>query len=255
MKLIADIEDALWKMFPTSKYRNVLFYIEKWHEVEGYNFNDYRENFVIYKDKNENIDLAKTLHSIEGETLIKIAIDLGVDTPDFIPSIPTFRNDIKSDYPAASATFEKAFELIESDPDTAIGFANSALESIIKEILSDKRISTICKKGDTLYKLATAILSEFKLFPNLQMPEEIKTIGSSLLSICQSIERIRSTKTNFHGKTSVDYIVDNPMYSYFVVNNICTVGLFLMSFYKSKYPVEQNCESQNVDSDYNNLPF
>jgi hypothetical protein len=51
MKLIADIETALWDLFPTSKYRNVRFYIEKWHECEhGYNFYDYCENFAIYED-------------------------------------------------------------------------------------------------------------------------------------------------------------------------------------------------------------
>lgn len=255
MKIIENIEKTLWDMFSSSKYRNVLFYIEKWHQSEYGNFNDYWENFTIYKDKYENIDLAKTLHSIDGETLIKIAIDLGVDTPDFIPSIPTFRNEIKSDYPTASATFEKAYKLIETDPDTAIGLANSALESIIKEILKDTRISIKFKKGDTLYKLTSAILNEFKLFPNEQMPDEIKTMGSSLLSICQSIESIRSTKTNFHGKMSEDYVVDNPLYSYFVINNVCSVGLFLKSFYKLKYPKEETTLQGNNSFYVDDLPF
>lgn len=255
MKIIDDIEKTLWELFSTSKYRNVLFYIEKWHQSEYVSFNDYWENFTIYRDKNENIDLAKTLHSIDGETLIKIAIDLGVDTPDFIPSIPTFRNEIKSDYPTASATFEKAYKLIETDPDTAIGLANSALESIIKEILNDTRITIKCKKGDTLYKLTSAILNEFKLFPNGQMPDEIKTMGSSLLSVCQSIEGIRSTKTNFHGKTSDDYVVDNPLYTYFVINNVCSIGLFLKSFYKVKYPKAETALQQNNTFNTDDLPF
>jgi len=56
-----------------------------------------------------------------------------LETPDFIPCIPTFRNEIKSDYKTASATFEKAFRQIEEHPDIAIGLANSSLESIIKK--------------------------------------------------------------------------------------------------------------------------
>src|SRR5690606_30651024 len=91
MKLIADIEAALWDLFPSSKYKNVRFYIEKWHKSELYNRdNDYWENFAIHIDNNNNIDLTRTLNGIDGETLLKIAIDLGVETPDFIPSIPTF---------------------------------------------------------------------------------------------------------------------------------------------------------------------
>ncbi len=253
MKLITEVEKKLWNLFPDKKYMNVLFYIEKWHE-EDFDFNNHpRENFTIYKDERKNIDLLKTLNSIDGETLLKIAIDLGVETPDFIPSIPTFRNYIKSDYLTASTIFEKAFKDIENNPDTAIGLANSALESIVKEILNDKRITTEWNKGDTLYKLSSSLLKEFKIYPDAKIPEEIKTIGSSLLNACQAIERIRSTKTNFHGKTEEDYIVDNPMYAYFIVNSVCTVGLFLMSFYKKKFPKEKG--NDDIPFDPDNLPF
>ena len=34
---------------------------------------------TIYEDNNKNIDLIKTLNSIKGDTLLKIAIDLGID--------------------------------------------------------------------------------------------------------------------------------------------------------------------------------
>ncbi|MHB9630920.1 hypothetical protein, partial [Staphylococcus aureus] len=72
----------------------------------------------------------------DSELLVKIAIDLGIETPDFIPSIPTFRNKLKDDYKNASTSFEKAFQNIEKDPAESVGNANSVLESIIKEILS-----------------------------------------------------------------------------------------------------------------------
>jgi hypothetical protein len=83
-------------------------YIDKWYKnnYEPYGFNnDFWENFKIVEKPNKEIDLTLTLHSMSGTDLLKIAIDLGVDTPDFIPSIPTFRNELKSDYKTAYDTF------------------------------------------------------------------------------------------------------------------------------------------------------
>ncbi len=145
-----------------------------------------------------------------GEILLKVAIDLGVDTPDFIPSIPTFKNALKAEYKTAYDTFNKAYKQIETDPSTAIGLANSALESIIKEILKDHRISAKVKGSETLYKLSSIILKEFNL-TNTEHPKEIKTIGNSLLAINQAIEKLRSEKTNFHGKTSEDYLIEDSI--------------------------------------------
>lgn len=255
MKLISDIETALWNQFQTSKYRNVRFYIEKWHKHnDGYNFNDYWENFTIYEDNSKNIDLTKTLNNIDGETLLKIAIDLGVDTPDFIPSIPTFRNEIKAEYPSASSTFESAFKKIESEPNIAIGLANSALESIIKEILKDERINSKIKNNKTLYDLTSEILKVFQYYPNSDMPDEIKTIGSSLLAISQGIEKLRSDKTDFHGKTKDDYKIEDSIYTYFVVNCVTTIGLFMNSYYKTKFP-KPVVESEAPIIEEDILPF
>lgn len=256
MKLVKQIEDALWDEFETAKYRNVEFYIEKWHESGYDDWGSYYENFAIKKN-NGNIDLSTTLHAIDEELLIKIAIDLGIETPDFIPSIPTFKNKIKSEYPTASATFEKAFKQIEEHPDLAIGLANSALESILKEILKDERIKTKYKGTDTLYKLVTALLKELKLYPDSELPEEMKTLGSSLLSASQTIEKLRSEKTAVHGKTADDYVVNDSLYTYFVVNSVTTIGLFLDSYYKQKFPpiVEEEENSSVVEEESDDLPF
>jgi len=234
MKLIANIENEIRWQFDLN---TIHFYIEKWHEDNNtYDLNSYWENFTIYRYSNDSIDLTKTLNNIDTNTLLKIAIDLGVDTPDFIPSIPTFRNEIKAEYSSASSTFESAFRKIESEPNIAIGLANSALESIIKEILKDGRINSKIKANKTLYDLSSEILKVFQLFPNSDMPEEIKTIGSSLLAISKGIEKLRSDKTDFHGKTNDDYKIEDPIYTYFVVNCVTTVGLYLNSYYKTKFP-------------------
>ena len=246
MKLIDSIDKEVWKQFES--YKKVKLYIEKWHVVNE-SLNDYWENFKVIKKKSGEIDLLETLHTIDGETLIRIAIDLGIETPDFIPLIPDFRNTIKSDYQTASSAFEKAFKQIEEHPDIAVGLVNSALESIVKEILKDERIETKSDSKKTLYDLTTDLLKEFQLYPHSEMPLEIRTIGSSLLCIGQSIEKLRSEKTDFHGKSHEEIIIKDPIYTYFVVNAVSTVGTFLISFYKRKFPKEGAALEEAIEWD------
>jgi len=233
MKLVKSVHDAIWDEYKS--YKEVKLYIEKWH-IEEWDYNgNHDENFVIALKESKDIDLLQTLHNMSGSVLLKVAIDMGVDTPDFIPTIPIFKNALKSNYITAYDTFTKAFKLIDSDPGLAIGLVNSALESIIKEIMTDDRISSKVTGTETLYKLAILIIKEFNL-SNESNPKEIKTISSSLLSICQMIEKLRSEKTDFHGKTIDDYLIKDSIYTYFVVNAVTTVGLFLNTYYKTKYP-------------------
>jgi hypothetical protein len=252
MDLVDKIENALWNTFESGKYRKVRLYIEKWQNKTIDDRGNTYQDFDIAENEQGNIDLLETLHRIDGETLLKIAIDLGLETPDFIPAIPTFRNEIKSDYQTASLTFEKAFKQIEEHPDIAVGLANSALESIIKEILQDERIKTKSSQNKTLYDLTADLLKEFRLYPNADMPSEIKTIGSSLLAINQSIEKLRSEKTTFHGKTQEDVVINDPLYTYFIVNSVATIGLFLKSYYKKKFVTEKPASIEAVNDD---LPF
>jgi len=247
MKLVKSVHDVIWKEYKS--YKEVRLYISKWHQVDE-DWNNHWENFQIVTKENNEIDLLQTLHNINGSDLLKVAIDLGVDTPDFIPSIPTFKNEIKSDFKTAFETFSKAHKQIESDPSLAIGLANSALESIIKEILKDERINVKMKGKETLYKLSSIILKEFKL-TNTDFPKEIKTIGNSLLTINQAIEKLRSEKTTFHGKTEGDYIIGDTIYAYLVVNSVATVGLFLNSYYKTRMPKPEIKKDEIVGD----LPF
>lgn len=94
----------------------------------------------------------------------------------YMPQTPTvriifvvnsrFRNVIKAEYPTAGSRFENAFKKTESDPSIAIGLANSALESIIKEILKNERINSKIKNNKTLYDLTSEILKIFQRFPS-----------------------------------------------------------------------------------------
>lgn len=251
MKLIDDIEKNIWEKY--SSYKKVELYIKKWHNcIES----DYRTgeefcNFnIIYS--NSNVDLLSTLHNIDEEILIKIAIDLGIETPDFIPSIPTFKNILKSEYKVAGESFEKAFQQIEEHPDIAVGLANSTLESIIKEIIKNNAIKTKYDSNKTLYSLINDLLKEFQLFPSSNMPKEIKTIGSSLLNISKNIEELRSDKTKFHGKIEDDYVINDSLYAYFIINCVTTIGLFLDSFFNK---IILRVTNINNSSEDDNVPF
>ena len=237
MSLVKSIND---KLFDTYRgYADVEQYILKWYEDDEYgNW----ENFSIIKKKSKDgqdvIDALATLHQMDGELLLKMAIDLGLETPDYIPCIPTFKNELKSSYETASQTFEKAFRNVETDPSLAIGLANSALESIIKEILKDSRLHVSWNEKDTLSNLIKSICKAFKLTTDVNLPNEMKTLSSSLMNACKAIDDLRSDKTIFHGKTDSNYLVSEPFYAYFIVNSVSAVGLFLLNFYRQKYPTK-----------------
>jgi len=184
---------------------------------------------------------------MDPETAIKIAVDLGIETPDFIPAVSVIRNILKVNHPTILKSFENALKDLEEHPDLAIGSANSTLESIIKHILENENISTPFNQKSTLYDLTQSILKEFAMFPDENIPDEIRNIGSGLLKLSQNVEKLRSEKTAFHGKTKQDYIIEEPLYAYFIVNLISTIGLFLISFYEKKYNNE-NIGSTNVDT-------
>ena len=136
MKLLEKVEEEIWSRFKS--YVKVERYIKMNQEVYGgFRHADFDIYYFTDGNNKDKINLAKTLENIAidiPDKLIKIAIDLGLETPDFIPSIPTFRNELKADYKNASVTFEKAFQNIEKDPAESVGYANSVLESIMKEI-------------------------------------------------------------------------------------------------------------------------
>lgn len=250
MKIVQDINDRLYGLFKS--YDDVEAYVEKWQEV----YDDFGNNanfYIQYKDEErKKIDLKKTLHQVDGETLLKMAIDLGVETPDFIPSIPTFKNELKSSYETAAQTFEKAYCNVERDPNLSIGLANSALESILKEILKDERLQVQYNCKDTLSKLIKSICKAFRI-DNSSLPQEIQTIGSSLIACSTAVEDLRSTKTEMHGKTQDDFIINDPLCAYFIVNTVSTVGLFLLNYYKEKYPPMDNHVTTTLNPD--DLPF
>jgi hypothetical protein len=249
MLLVSKIDRAIWEHFLSSE--EVVRYIDRWHEHEGNGYNNYWENFTIARYQTGDIDLLTTLHNIkDDELLLKIAVDVEIEIPELVYSIPEIKGILSSGYESASKTFENALKKVSTEPATAICCANSALESIIKHICENESIAS-CNPKDTLYDLTQHILKEFKYYPTRELEVEIKCIGSGLLTVAQNIEAIRSKYIDTsHGKASEDYIIDDELYAKFIVNSVTTVGLFLLNFYEKKYLPQQN--SQLLSDD---IPF
>lgn len=236
MELLQKVEDKIWNKYRS--YKNVEQYIKlNQEESDSFGGTDF---YISYSSEGDKINLSETLGNIAIEVpdkLLKMAIDLGIETPDFIPSIPTFRNKLKSDYKNASISFEKAFQNIEKDPAESVGHANSVLESILKEILTDERFSRLDASNKTSGKLVKEILKVFGLNNSSpELPDEMKAIGNTLTTVAKAIEDLRSDKTLHHGQDSKKYLIDQPLYAYFAVNACATVGLFLIDFYENKFP-------------------
>jgi len=185
---------------------------------------------------------------------LKIAIDLGLETPGFIPCVPTFKNTLKDKYKSAIEAFNKAISNIHENPDLAIGLANSTLESMLKEIIKEGHLEATYDGKATLYKLTEDVLKGLNLYPNKTIPIEIRNIGSSLLNVNQNIEALRSSKTSMHGKSSADYVIEDSLYAYFIINSITTIGLFIDSFYKKRFLIEKE-EIKKALPEEDELPF
>ena len=247
MTLIQEINDLLWNAFPESKYKNVKYYIRKWQRVEYEdNFWNIKRNFEII-EKNGNIDLLETLHSIEDfELIVKMAIDLWIETRDYIPAVSELQNRLKDNYDNIYQTFMKAYKAVPDDPNIAIGLANSALESIIKTILQDETLGLDYEsiKTSTLYNLTNIILKKISIYPGSELPKEIKQMWSGILNIAKAIEELRSTKTEFHWKAKNEQLITNRSLGYFTVNIVSSIWLFLLDYYKKIEKQEINLDDE-----------
>lgn len=178
-----------------------------------------------------------------------MAIDLWIETPDYIPAVSEFKNRLRDNYDNVYQTFTKAYKAVPDDPSIAIGLANSALESIIKTLLQDETLKLDYEsiKTNTLYDLTSTILKQIALYPKSELPKEIKQMWSWILNIAKAIEELRSTKTEFHWKAKDDQLITDKSVGYFVVNIVSSIWLFLLNYYKKN-------DKQEIDLD-NKLPF
>lgn len=247
----------IWEKYQS--YKNVRLFLVS-SVVEG-GWNEPDSFQVIYQDEKENqVDVEKTVLFMSPYETVKMAIDLGIDTPGFLPAIPKFKNILKDENQSAYQNFDRAIKNVYENPDQAVSLASSTLEGIIKTILADDHFTEIKPKNPPLTKLVATIVKELGLNKTENCPLEIATIASQLRGLGQAIDDLRSDKSSSHGKRHDEYIIDDPLWASFIVNASATLGLFLWEFYEKKYKPVRNKE-ENVmaydDSpiDLSEIPF
>ena len=110
-----------------------------------------------------------------------------------------------------SEAFATAIRMVENDPSMAITYANSVLESVVKQI--NKKIVADYKPTETLSKQTTRLLDIIKKEEKDHIPEEIRRICKGLYNTTAAIEDLRSRKTMANGKTEDDYMLEEKMFA------------------------------------------
>lgn len=78
------------------------------------------------------------------EIIIRIATDLRIPTPGFLPIVPEkFKNVLTDVNQNTCHNFERAIQNVYENPDGAVTLAASALDGIIKTILEHKKLQEL----------------------------------------------------------------------------------------------------------------
>ncbi len=245
----------IWEKY--ASYKNVKLFLVSSVEEGGWNEPDSFQ--VFYQDDDQNrVDVEKTVLYMSPYETVKMAIDLGLDTPGFLPAIPKFKNILKDENQTAFQNFERAIKNVYENPDQAVSLASSTLEGIIKTILSDDNFTLPKGKNPSLTKLVGQMVKEFGFDDKTECPQELITIASQLRGLGQAIDDLRSDKSTAHGKSHEEYVIDDPLWAGFIVNTSASLGLFLWEYYEKKYKPAKQEQVEDVDDrpiDLSEIPF
>jgi hypothetical protein len=208
-----------------------------------------KSSWDTHYNKHKVLNLFNSLSKAEDSILFQMAVDLGLEVPGLIYSVAEIRDILGTGYTKAHSMFENAYKKVMDEPSQSVILANSALESILKE-LSDEGLIEPCRTGDSLKELTNHVITQLDLSPSKMANTNMKKIVSKLLKIAEAIQNLRSEHTEAHGKNKDSYLIDNPMYSQLVLNAVTTVGLFLHQYHQAKANI--NNENQFEESITNN---
>lgn len=226
-KLKGRVEEAFWNLFDKSKYKQIEEYLNRWHIEDG----SY-ENFHIYH-QDDHIDLSLTLSEIPNDILIRIAADIGVETPGILPCIPTMKNILNHNNTNAYTNFERAIKNVYDNPDQSVALAASTLEGIFKTIITNLDTEDD-KKNPSLSELTDKVVKRLVNSYDPEAPQEIKTLAGSLRTLGKTIDNLRSDKSTAHGKADGEYVVDDELWAETVVNTTATLGILLWRLFERK---------------------
>lgn len=241
-RLKGRVENALWNLFAGSKYRQVEEYVRRWHDDGG----SIWENFCIF-EKDGHIDLSRTLAGMPNDILIKMAADIGVETPGLLPSIPVMKNILNQNNTNVYMNFERAVKDVYEHPDRSVALAASTLEGVFKTILQNSD-PDIQAKNPSLSELTVKVVKQLIGECDASAPREIRTLASQLRGLGSTIDDLRSDKSTAHGKAAGDYVIDDELWAEAVVNATATLDLLLWRLH------ERSCAEAKVTSTDQSIP-
>lgn len=249
-KLKNRVEGALWNLFDESKYRQVEEYIRRWHEDDG----NFWENFCVYR-KDDHIDLSHTLAEMPNDTLVRLAADIGVETPGMLPCIPVMKNILNQNNTNAYMNFTYAVKNVYDRPDQAVALAASSLEGVIKTICKDTDPDSPIKNL-SLSRLTNTVVKELIGSCDVDTPQEIKTLATQIKGLGNTIDNLRSDKSTAHGKAAGEYVIDDELWAETVVNATATLGILLWRLYeRSRKPKGIKVDAQPLLVCDDEIPF
>ncbi len=234
--LIYQIAEELFKIQQINNHHNYIEnFFRKWREV--YEKTDRKKIHLRYFGNNEEegrFDTLETLQNMEHELLFKIAVDLGIEIPGLIYSVATITGITQ----ATRQSFEKACKEVYENPAHAVILANSALESLIKDICADDGIQDYKSKKPIQSNLLVHVLKEFKISQDPKLNANLRDITSGFQTASTAIQEIRSNHTKSHGAATAENrdVISDPLAAAFIVNACATIGLFLQGYYEKNYP-------------------
>lgn len=224
MNLLKQIEETIWIMTGTSKYKWVENYMHKWDPYEyDRNGNPMMGKFEIYKqEKQDVIDLNKTLHRIKDDDLIiQIALDLNITIPQFIPAVKEFEVKLEEfTYIKVRTQFHKACKDVFDHPANSVSLVYTTLESLIEHIAESMDINL----EGTLPKKVGTVLSSM----SEEVEKELIPFAKTLTNLTTQLEDLRSSKATGHGTKSTIKLIDSIELATFIVNAVASIGLLLI---------------------------
>lgn len=120
----------------------------------------------------------------------------------------------------------KALERRVSDPDGAITIARTLLETVVKRILDERKVSY--DERDDLPKLYGLVASELSLAPSQHSHDAIRAILGSATSVVNGIGTLRNKLSDAHGRGGKLPIRAKPRHASLAVNMAGAVATFLV---------------------------
>jgi hypothetical protein len=253
MNLLKQIEETIWIMTGSSKYKWVENYMHKWDPYEyDWNGNLMGGKFEIYykQEGQDVIDLNKTLHRIKDDDLIiKIALDLNITIPQFIPAVKEFEVKLEEfTYTKVRTQFQKACKDVFDNPSNSVTLAYTTLESLIEHIAEGKDISLI----GTLPKKVGIVLNSM----NEEVEQELIPFVKTLTNLTTQLEDLRSKKATGHGTNSTIKLIDNIESATFIVNASASIGLLLIDLLlKLESQIQGNLIINSEIMELEEIPF